>query len=94
MALSNETYHDVIVESFVPDRTSGLHGKVHIRPVAGQMFDQSIHVECPRVMRDTAIYPLHTKFQIRAKLTDKEGGRSFLYSHHSWKFVVLERPTS
>ncbi len=30
-----EPYMMVVVESYVPERTSGLHGKVHIRPAEG-----------------------------------------------------------
>jgi hypothetical protein len=90
VALSNETYQYVIVESYWTDITSGRHGNVHIRPAAGQPFSPSLDVECPRVMRDTIQFPLGTRFRIRAKLTDKQGGKLFLWSHHSWKFDVLD----
>jgi hypothetical protein len=93
MGQPNEVYHYVIVESFMPDETSGLHGPVHIRPAAGEIFGQELHVRCPKETRDTSIYPLGTKFRIRAKLTDKEGSRPFLHSHHAWPFDIVRSPT-
>ena len=42
-------YEWVEVESYMPDRTSGLHGKVHIRPVAGGKFSPDLHVECSKL---------------------------------------------
>ena len=32
-----------------------------------------------------------TRFRIRAKLTDKEGGKPFLYCRYDWPFEVLTR---
>jgi len=80
-------YLDVIVESYIPGDRSGLHGLVHIRPVAGGPYLTSLHVECSKKLsRD---YPVGTKFQIKAKLTDREGGGEFLYSYYRWPFKVL-----
>jgi len=84
-----EAYHYIVVESFEPDSTSGLHGPVHIRAAAGQMFDQSLHVRCPKIMSDTSRYPLGTRFRLRVKLTDKEGSRDFLSAPHAWGYEVL-----
>ena len=91
MAKPNEKYQLVDVESYVADDTSGLHGAIHIRPVAGGMFPDGIRVECPREMRDPLLYSIGTVFRIRAKLTDRKGGGEFLYSHHSWPFSVISR---
>lgn len=88
MAKRNEPYRYIEVESYL-ERGSGLHGAVHIRPVAGGPYPVNIRVECPREMRDTKRYKLGTKFRLKVKLTDKEGGSDFLYSHHSWPFTVL-----
>ena len=92
MGQPNETYHWVIVESFRPDRTSGLHGKVHIRPSEGQLFEQTLMVRCPKKMSDINQYRVGTKFRIRVKLTDKEGSRPFLSAPHQWPFEVVESP--
>jgi hypothetical protein len=87
MAMPQEGYSWVQVESYIADRTSSLHGTVHIRPVPGEAFPTSLRVECSKSMgRD---YPVGTRFRIWAKLTDKEGGRPFLYTSWRWKFEVL-----
>lgn len=87
MAMPQEGYSWVQVESYTADRTSGLHGTVHIRPVPGEQYPTNLRVECSKSMsRD---YPVGTRFRIWAKLTDKEGGRPFLYTSWRWKFEVL-----
>ena len=92
MAKPNEPYQIVEVESYTPDSTSGLHGKIHIRPCAGQAHPTTMHVECSKKLCKD--YPVGTRFQIRAKLTDREGGGEFLYSYYGWKYEVLEKPKS
>jgi hypothetical protein len=75
-------YNDVIVESFVPSDTSGRHGAVHLRPLAGQGLSTALFVECSKTLsRD---YPVGSLFKIRAKLTDRDGGGEYLYSYHGW----------
>jgi len=87
MAKHNEPYKTVEVESYRPTNTSGLHGSIHIRPCEGQGISTDLHVECSKkLVRD---YPVGSRFRIRAKLTDREGGGEFLYSHYSWKFELL-----
>ncbi|RWF58895.1 MAG: hypothetical protein EOS50_01305 [Mesorhizobium sp.] len=88
MANRNEPYRFIEVESY-REKGSGLHGDVHIRPVAGGHYPTSIRVECPREMRDTGRFPLGTRFSIKVKLTDRAGSGDFLYSHHSWAYTVL-----
>ena len=90
MAKLDEDYEWVDVESYLPGKTSGLHGKVHVRPLPGQRFPVHLHVECARVIRKN--YPVGTRFRIFAKLTDREGGGEFLYSSYRWKYEVLGRP--
>lgn len=82
-------YKEVIVESFSADRTGGLHGGIHIRPIADQPFPQSLQVECSkRLMTD---YPVGTRFKIRAKITDREGEGDFLYTYFGWPVEVLHK---
>lgn len=88
MAKPNESYQLVLVESYRPSSTSGLHGGVHIRPSHGQGFPSSMHVECSKSL--TRNYPLGTVFRIRAKLTDREGLGDFLYSYFGWTYDVVE----
>jgi hypothetical protein len=82
-------YEEIIVESYVPDRTSGLHGRVHIRPIAGQTYPRTMRVECSKTLSQE--HPVGTRFRIRAKLTDREGGGEFLYSSWRWPVVILGR---
>ena len=85
----NNPYEVLVVESYKPDDTSGLHGAVHIRPVEGQGYRTTMHVECSKSLsRD---YPVGTRFRIRAKLTDRLGGGRFLYSYYGWRVTVIER---
>lgn len=84
----NDPYQMVVVESFKPDSTTGLHGQVHIRPVAGQGLPTTLHVECSKQLSKN--YPVGTKFRIRAKLTDREGGGEYLYSSFRWPVEVLK----
>jgi hypothetical protein len=87
MAKRDESYHLIIVESFIPNSTVGRHGLVHVRPVPGQIFPTHLFVEWSREL--VRNYPVGTRFRIRAKLTDKEGGGEFLYSYFGWPFDVL-----
>lgn len=90
MAKPGEDYELVEVESYIADRTSGLHGEIHVRPIAGGRYPTDMRVECPRSMKRN--YPVGTRFQIKAKLTDREGGTPFLYTSFHWKFDVISRP--
>jgi hypothetical protein len=91
MAKLNEPYQMIRVESYRPAKTSGLHGKVHIRPCSGQGFSPDMHVECSK--RLSMGYPIGSKFKIKAKLTDRKDGGEFLYSYHGWKPELISRGT-
>jgi hypothetical protein len=80
-------YEEVIVESYCPASTSGLHGAIHVRPAPGGKYPQTLHVECSK--RLVTDYPVGTRFRIRAKLTDREGGGQYLYSYFGWKYAVI-----
>ncbi|WP_417559177.1 hypothetical protein [Mesoflavibacter zeaxanthinifaciens] len=86
--MKKEEYSYIIVESYKPKRISGLHGEIHIKPIAGQEpYTQDMHVECSKVLSNE--YPVGTKFKIKAKITNREGSKPFAYSHYSWSFEVL-----
>lgn len=86
--MKTEEYSTIIVESYKPESTSGLHGEVHIRPCEGQFpFTTDMHVACSKTLSND--YPPGTRFQIKAKLTSREGGAPFAYSHYLWKYTVL-----
>jgi hypothetical protein len=88
MAKRDEPYRMLVVESFKPSATSGLHGEIHIRPVAGQSIPTALHVECSKKL--SMNYPVGTKFRIQAKLTDREGSGEYVYSHPRWPVEVLK----
>ena len=85
MARDPWAYREVAVESFVDPRT----GALRIRPMAGQAYATSMRVQCARALADPAMYPAGTRFLIRAKLTDRNGGAPFLYAYHGDPVNVL-----
>jgi hypothetical protein len=79
-------YKDVVIETY--RNTSGGSSKsVRARPVAGQGYDTSMNVECSSSMRKS--HPIGTRFLLQAKLTDREGGPSFLYAHFNSPYTVI-----
>lgn len=74
--LKVETYHDPHLK------------RLRVRPLPGQGYPTNIVVECPRSMRKN--HPPGTRFEITAKLTDREEGGEYFYSHHSWPYKVIE----
>lgn len=88
MAKPFEEYRYIIVESYRASSTAGLHGEVHIRPVAGQGLPTTLRVECSKSLSKN--YPVGTRFRLRAKLTDRENEGEFLYSYHGWKVEVVK----
>lgn len=81
---------ELIVESFIPASTSGKHGKVHVRPVAGQGFSTDLQVRCNKGIH--AHRPIGTRFRIVAMLTDHKDGTQYFSSHHDWDYEVLPDP--
>ena len=86
MARDPYAYREVAVESVI-----GPSGGVSIRPMAGQAFAPTMRVQCARNMRDAALYPPGTRFLVNAKLTDRLGGRPFLFVYHGDPVVVLTK---
>lgn len=85
-------YRIVEVESYYPASTAGLHGLVHIRPVPGQGYSANLHVECAKSLSDPHTYAVGTRFKIRAKLTDRDGGGEYLYSYFGWAPEIVSKP--
>lgn len=86
MALPDEPFFKVLVETFDGGNASGRHGRLHVRPVAGQGLDTGLYVECPRAMRED--YPVNTRFFVTGKLSDREGGTQYLKCPHQWGFSI------
>jgi hypothetical protein len=80
-------YQQVIVETYSA-RKSGKKSDIHVRPVDGQPYPTSMDVECSRSMRKD--YPVGTHFRIYAKVTDREGGKPFLYTSYRWPYEVVK----
>lgn len=88
MPMKNRNYSFIIVESFIPVDLNSRHGDVHIRPIEGQdPFNPEMFVECSKELSEH--YPVGTKFRIQAKITNRQGGTPFIYSHYTWKYEVL-----
>ncbi len=82
-------YQWIFVESYY-ESGSGLHGNIHVRPLAGQEpFKTHYRVECSKEMRNPAINPVPSKFKIRAKVTNRQG-TPLVYSNHTWPYSVIE----
>lgn len=86
MARDPWAYREVAVESALDPRT----GRLFIKPVAGQAYATGMRVQCARALADPDRYPAGTRFLIRAKLTDRNGGAPFLYSWHGDAVRVLD----
>jgi len=88
MAKDSE-YEWVEVETFIAP--PGPHSsKLRVRPVPGGKYDPSMVVECSRELRMN--YPVGTRFRLRCKLTDREGGTPFLYSYFGDRYEVVSVP--
>ena len=79
-------YINLIVETYYDRHAQSIR----VRPILGEAFPQTMNVECSRSMQNP-IQEVGTRFRIRAKQTDKEGGTPFLYCHYDWPFVVVKR---
>lgn len=87
MARDVHAYREVAVESVADPRT----GSLSIRPMAGQAFAPTMRVQCARSMRDPSCYPAGTRFLVKARLTDRLGGKPFLYIWHGDPVVILTK---
>lgn len=91
MAKPEESYRKVLVESYKPESTSGLHGEIYIRPMPGQAgLPTTLKVECSKDL--SRKYPVGTQFELTAKLTDRDGGGEYLYSYFRWAYKVVSTP--
>jgi hypothetical protein len=89
MGKPEEPYIRIVVETY-RESGSGLHGDIHVRPIAGQGIPQSLRVRFPKSLRRA--YPIGTRFRVYAKVTDREGGGEFVHTNHAWDVEVLVLP--
>ena len=78
MALPDEPFFELLVETFDTGHVSGRHGTKHVRAVAGQNVDTNLVIECNREMRES--FPIGSKFLLTVKLSDRKGGGQYLKS--------------
>ena len=90
MAKEDEPYRNILVESYRPSSTSGLHGDVHIRPISDQGLPTDLQVSCSKKLSRN--YPVGTRFRILAKLTDRKGGGEYLSSSPYEPVTVVSMP--
>jgi hypothetical protein len=77
-------YHWIVAESYaVPNQKA-----IKIRPIAGQVFACDLNMRCNEAFRDTAKYPLGTRFNVKVKLSRMAGGEEFLHSPWQWATSV------
>lgn len=89
VAKPEEPYILIVVETY-HESGSGLHGDLHVRPIAGQALPRNLRVRFPKALRRA--HPLGTRFLCYAKLSDKEGGNEFVHTNHAWDVQVLGPP--
>lgn len=101
MAL-NQNYYQLWFESFRLSNTSGHINAIQLKLVAGQNLPQEILKECKSRAVDpftllTACneklltnYPVDTKFLLKAKLNDREGGGLFFYNYFGWEPIEVK----
>lgn len=79
-------YRTVVIETYIGRGTTSSEG-IRARPLPGQKLDTSMNVECSSKMRTG--HPVGTMFLIQAKVTSKEGGTPFLYSHYNQSYKII-----
>lgn len=89
MGKPEEPYIRLIVETY-NESGSGLHGYIHVRPIAGQQAPPSLRVRFQKVLRHA--HEVGTHFLVYAKITDREGGNAFIHTNHAWDIEVLGMP--
>ena len=103
MAL-NQSYHNLWFVSFRLRNTSGHREPIQLRLRTSQYIPAEIVAECKaRQTKPNELltecnldyltkYPAGTRFHLKAKLTDREGGTMFFYSHYSWPALIIVKP--
>lgn len=90
MAVPDRGYVTIIAESFEPKSTANRHGKLHMRPAPNELFAQDLVIECSKAL--VTDHVVGTRFRMRVKLTNRQGGGEFLYSYHGWPVDVIGLP--
>ena len=86
----NNPYLNVIIETYYPDSTSGLHGDIHARPIEGQGYPKNMHVSCSKKLKNKNYHAVGTKFKLKAKLTNRKSGGKYLYARPKAPYEVIK----
>lgn len=84
--MPRSAYQYVVIETYYAG-AGGDHGDIRARPIPNEFYPTSMNVECSKDMRQR--FPVGTRFRVRVKKTNKEGGPAFLYTHYSWDYDVI-----
>jgi len=91
VAIESE-YVELMVETYFSPPKSGHRGGIRVRPLPGQEYGPEHNVECDKQFRSA--YPLGSHFSMTVKVTDREGGKPFLYCHFSREPTLISPPRS
>lgn len=80
-------YKDVVIETYL-NTHGGSSNIIRAHPLPGQGLNTSTNVSCSTKMRNS--HNVGTKFLIKVKITDREGGTPYLYAHHNSQYQVLD----
>ena len=67
--MPDEPYYTIVVETYRISG-SGLHGDIHVRPVAGEQFPQTLNVRSPNLI---SLKPEQERTFPTAVLTSQNG---------------------
>lgn len=79
-------YKELVIETYENIGEPAAE-RIRARPLPGQGFPTNMKVECSLKMRNK--YPIGSKIKITAKVSNRQGGTPFLYSHYSWDYEIL-----
>ena len=79
-------YREIVIETY-HNRGEPSRRGIRARPLPGQGLPVDLKVECSSSMRER--HAVGTRFIVGCKLTDREGGAPFLYTHHQWPYRVV-----
>lgn len=88
---TRDDYLEVVLESFLREHKSGHRDAIGIRPARGQLYPQSMEVECSRHMINPERYPLGSLFLARVCVKQKQNDRPHLYSYHGSAIVTMSK---
>ena len=87
MGMPDEPYYTIVVETFRKSG-SGLHGDIHVRPIKGKKFPQTLHVRFPKKVRFA--HPVGTRLRVQCEIERKEGSKHFLHTSHAWDYKIIK----